>query len=177
MSLAGNSCFLDTSFILGALVYHREKPSDAFTEILLQEVPIFIEVVVLSEILHVLENMYFQEDNPGPFTDGRDKNQKFKAWRKAQAGSYITVLKEYRSIIDILKITHNIQLIPLEGIDDDPYILLNEKQKFPPLDANDCIHYLSAKNWANDIDLLVNSDSDFSIIDSENKPPMNHSIF
>lgn len=177
-SIVKKSCFLDTSFLINALVNNNEKVSALFAEMISEKTLVYTNIIVISEYLNFLERTYFQKDHAETKQLSlREKNKIFKLWRKEQKGSYKTVIAEFRAAFNLLKDTYNIEFIPLGKIDNDFHPMLDAKIKFSPLDANDCIHYLSAKNHTKQIDLLVNSDNDFKIIDSEKCLPNNLTIF
>lgn len=176
-TLGSESCFLDTSFIISSLFDCKPNASDLLTQMLLKSTPIYTNIIVFSELLNFLEKVYFKKDFDKLSLPEKDRSRQFKLWRKTQKGAYSNVLSEFRGIIETLKNSHNIELVSLSSFDKEINALLEEKKKFPCLDANDCLIYLSAKKHSIDIDLLVNSDSDYSVIDSEKCLPNNLSVF
>jgi predicted nucleic acid-binding protein len=97
-----------------------------------------------------------------------------KKWRKAQKGAYKYVISEYRSIIKVLKDMVDLKIINVNVLNGDFECLLNEKIKFPELDANDCVHLVCAKKHCENIDCIVTCDKDFKSLIGKSTVKIHH---
>lgn len=164
--LAGKLCFLDTSFIMRAIIDESADASDLLHKMMMGESTLYINAVVLSELLHALERLYFRQFCAEEGADVGDYKE-FKLWRKEQKKYYSSVTSEYQTIIDVLSNNHDIRLLSVPTFEGEIDLLLTMKRKFSVLDANDCLHYLSVLKSTDSIDYIVSSDSDFKIIDAD----------
>lgn len=159
---ANKKYFLDTSFIIHALLDEKKNASDFFNNFFNSELnsSIYINIIVLSELLNALENIYFEKYCEK--TDITEDEKKKKKWRNSGDESYNEAISEYRGILEILK-PLDFQILAIQNGTAEIEKLLETKINHPYLDANDCIHFFHLE----EIDFIVTGDSDFHKLNSE----------
>lgn len=161
---------LDTSFVIAALYTQKLLPNEKLVEMHSQEATILLSSVFFSELVNALESIHykqFRSSNPPP--NGINEVQWKKNWREKQLQYYENVSNQFQLIWKYLSDNFSYEFVPVIKIDDpDSFIAL--KKKFPRLDSNDCLHYLTAVSDEAKAHCLVSTDSDFLAFKNSAKP-------